>query len=365
MGPTTGIELELWVIDRRGELADGAPLVEALPFVDPEILRPLVEVKTEPHRRLSMLFRELRERLLRALAEADGHHLRLFAAGTPLNRGPLPTVPSPRLALQERIDPEDLALERVLARAGLHVHFARDPDPRVTRDRVNLLTALDPLAAAANASPYLGRRRVASSSRNLLYHVRSRSRFAERSRLWSYAGSVADWEGRLDRLWGEYPGRARECGIPPAELRRELRPDDSLWTPVRLRRDPSTIEYRSADAAPPGRILPVVEALARVVRLADRGGVELPEEPGREVTRDGSRIVLPPFLVLRALSEEAARLGLRSEPLRAYLARLGIEPEAFRPLEPTVTDGDALDDRAARRLRLRWADELERDLLTS
>lgn len=365
MGPTLGIELELWVIDRRGRLAEGAPVVEALSFVDPEILRPLVEVKTEPHRDLPALFQELRERLLRALTEADRHHLRLFASGTPFNRHPLPAVPSRRLAIQERIDPEDVAIELALARAGLHVHFARDADPRVTRDRVNLLTALDPLSAGANTSPYLGRRRAASSNRNLLYHFRDRPRFGARSHLWSYAGSVADWEGRLDRLWEEYEGAARSLGLDPAELRRVLGPDDSLWTPVRLRRDPPTIEYRSLDAAPPGRLLPVVETLSRMVGRAGRREVEVAGDAGTAPGQNGSRIVLPPFVVLRALSEEAARAGLHSDALRAYLRRLGAEPERFRPLGETLDRGETLDDHTARRLRLHLADELERDLLAN
>lgn len=362
MGTTAGIELELWVIDRQGRLAEGGPLVEALPFVDPEILRSLVEVRTEPHADVAALFGELRERVLVVLSAADRLHLRLFACGTPLNRRPLPVVPGPRLAIQKRFDPEDIALERALARAGVHVHFDRDPDPRVTRDRLNLLTALEPLAAGANASPYLGRRRVASSSRKLVGQFRHRPRVDERSELWSYAGSVDEWEGRIDRLWREYERTAWARGIPLRELHRVVRPDDALWTPIRLRRRPATIEYRSLDAAPPGRILPVVEDLARLVDLTGRVEVEVANEPGRTPVREDSRIVLPPFVVLRALSEEAARSGLRSETLRTYLSRFEVDPARYRPLDAAMADGETLDDEAARRLRLRLADELERDL---
>lgn len=368
MAPTTtGIELELWVIDREGNLADGRPVVEALEFVDPEIFPSLIEVRTDPHRGLDALRRELRERTLAALAAADGQELRLFAFGTPLNRRPLPLAPSRRIALQERIDPADVALERALARAGLHVHFGRDggasPEPRVVRDRVNLLTALDPLSAAANASPYFGRVRLASSARNLLYRQRPAALFPERSRLWPYARSTRDWERRLDRLFRQYERAAVRRGVRRRELRRLMNPDDSLWPPVRLRRSPATVEYRSTDAAPPGRLFPVVEELARLVDEAEGKGVEVARGNGRLPERGRYGIVLPPMAVVHRLAAEAARHGLASEPLRAYLRRLGVEPRRFRPLAVPARRRAVLDDREARRLRRRLADELERDLL--
>lgn len=365
MGPAAGIEIELWVIDRGGRLAEAAPLVAALPFVDPEILRSLVEVRTEPHHDLAALFRELRERTLQALFEAERLHLRLFAFGTPLNRRPLPVVDSARLAIQNRVDPGDVALERTLGRAGVHVHFDRDPDPRITRDRLNLLTALDPLAAGANAAPYLGRCRIASSSRRLVGQVRLGAVPDERSELWAYTGSIAAWEGRVDRLWRDYERTAGMRGVEPGELHRFLRPDDALWTPVRLRRRLATIEYRSLDAAPPGRLLPVVEDLARLVDRAGRVGIQVAGEPDGVSKGNGAPIVVPPFLLLRALAEEAARFGLRSEPLRSYLSRLGLEPARYRPLDQSLAHGDTLDDQAARRLRLHLADELERDVAGS
>lgn len=368
MAPTTtGIELELWVIDRKGRLADGRPLAEALEFVDPEIFPSLVEVRTDPHRDLEALRRELRERTLGTLEAADGLDLRLFAFGTPLNRRPLPLAPSRRIALQARIDPADVALERALARAGLHVHFGRDggaaPGPRVVRDRINLLTALDPLSAAANASPYFGRVRLASSARNLLYRQRPAPLFPERSRLWPYARSARDWERRLDRLFRQYQRAAEARGVGRRELRRVMKPDDSLWPPVRLRRSPATVEYRSTDSAPPGRLFPVVEELARLVEEAGRKGVEVAQGDGRlpELGRYG--IVLPPMAAVHGLAAEAARHGLASESLRGYLRPFGIDPRRFRPLAVPARRRAFLDDREARRLRCRLADELERDLL--
>lgn len=359
MNTRVGIELELWVVDRKGRLRSARPLVEALDFVDPELVTPLVEVKTDPALSTSELRAQLRRRLSSALAAADRERLRVFALGTALNRGPLRLVESRRFRLQRRVTPREIETERRLARAGLHVHFSHSGERRPARDRINLLTALDPVAAVLNSSPYGAAVAAASSSRNFLYRYGRRLELPGHSTLWPYARTVEDWQREIDRRFRQFERLARWRGVSSGLVRRIQSPDDALWTPVRLRRRWPTVEYRSPDATLPSETLRLVGDLSRLIDQT-RGK---PVVVGREVGVHSAAIVVPPFPTVAALARDAAARGIDSEALVEYLDRLGIEPRRYRPLDRRLPYRRRLRDRERRHLRLALADLFEEDVL--
>jgi hypothetical protein len=80
----TGIEMELWVVNERGDLCDGQELTGAHKRIEPEFVGPLLEVRTEPHERNVDLGRNLRQTLRAAIREARMAGKQLVPLGTPV-----------------------------------------------------------------------------------------------------------------------------------------------------------------------------------------------------------------------------------------------------------------------------------------
>jgi len=81
---TTGVELELWVVDETGRLCDGADIAEAHRQIELEFINPLIEVKTEPQTSERGLRHDLQSTLRTAILTAERANKRLVPLGTPL-----------------------------------------------------------------------------------------------------------------------------------------------------------------------------------------------------------------------------------------------------------------------------------------
>jgi hypothetical protein len=81
---TTGVEMELWVVDERGRLCDGEGIAAAHDRIKPEFIDPLLEVQTEPHDATIDLRRDLQEVLSTAIDAAAAEGKALVPLGTPL-----------------------------------------------------------------------------------------------------------------------------------------------------------------------------------------------------------------------------------------------------------------------------------------
>lgn len=347
---TTGIELELWVIDENGCLCDGRHLADAHERIEPEFVAPLLEVRTEPHDTEAALRRDLDEVLGTAIRAARAEDERLVPLGTPLTEV-TDAAAGERGELFEQI--YGAGVRPAKNCAGTHLHFERDRTCR----QLNLLTALDPALALVSSAPYYCGERTRRSARAHAYRRECGTAFAPYCDLWSYVDSVGDWQRRVDRAFEAFTSLAAERGVSASRVERAFTAEDAVLNPVRLRRCQPTVEWRAPDAALPSEVVSLAADVGGLVaQTADK-----PVEVGEPGVHD-DHIGVPAFDDLYDLSRAAVAFGLAPEPVRDYLGRLGVDCSAYDPLSERLGAADAVSDARARELRLEQARRLEADV---
>ena len=358
------VEVEYWVIDDDGDLAEPGDLLDAAPGVEPEFVVPLIEVKTTPCATTAALREELFDRIGRVVRRADERGKGLVPLATPLWTGPIRDREHDRTRIQDRVVGE--RFEYVRHCAGTHVHVEQQPGREV--DQLNVLTALDPALALVNSSPYHGHEPIAAGARSMLYRWMAYDCVARQGRLWRYARDAAEWARRLERRYEEFVTEAVVAGFDRETVESCFDPEGAAWTPVKLRGEFSTVEWRSPDATLPSQAVrladDVVGAMERLV--GPEGGADVRVADASESARAraaADRVVLPAFDDLEALVEDAVREGLSSAAVRSYLDRMGFDVATYDPLSEAVRRERPLSADEARRLRLEYADRLRRDVL--
>ncbi|MHC3438994.1 glutamate-cysteine ligase family protein [Natrialbaceae archaeon A-gly3] len=349
----TSIEVEYWVVDEDGELTDPGELLEVSEHVVEEFVGPMVELKTPPCDGLEKLRQEFVGGLTDVLAVAERSGKGLVPLGTPVNCGPIEQRPGERGDIQERVLGEEFAYAKYCA--GTHVHVEK----RNVVDQLNTLIALDPALALCNSSPYFQGRPVASSARAYIYRKKCYEHFPKHGQLWEYAENVGQWSRRLERRFEEFKEAAMTEGIDEERVEAEFTPDDVVWTPVRLRQEYPTVEWRSPDATLPSETLRLVADLEDVMERLHHTNVTVAGEVGA-VTDDG--IVLPEFDPLCDLAEEAMIDGLASQNVRSYLERMGFSVDAYEPITERLGGHEYVNEADACELRRTYADVLARDV---
>lgn len=347
---STGVEMELWVVDERGALCDGHHLAEAHERVDPEFVDPLLEVRTEPHDSERDLRRDLRETLEAVLDAAgeDGKHL--VPLGTPLTACEAP-ADSARGRLFEEIYGDGVVSAKNCA--GTHVHFEQDD----VLDQLNLLTALDPALALVSSSPYYLGGRGADSSRAAAYRRNCGADFHRFCELWPYADSLDEWDGRVADAYDAFLDLAEGRGVDRARVETHFDPEDTVLNPVRLRQRQPTVEWRAPDTALPSQVLRLAGDVGELLTAPVTGAPTV----GSVGVDDGS-VGLPSFSTLREVSEAAIRDGLASDRVRTYLEGMGLDPGAYRPIAQQLYGPSVLEESTARDLRLEYARRLQADV---
>ncbi|MFC4988478.1 glutamate-cysteine ligase family protein [Saliphagus infecundisoli] len=348
----TSVEVEYWVIDPDGALAPAAPLAADLPFAEEEFVEPLFELKTPPCATIKELRETFADRLRLALEAAAERDRLLVPLGTPIDAGPIETLPSDRTRIQEVVVGDPFAHTKHCA--GTHVHV----EQRNVADQLNVLTALDPALALCHSSPYCGGQRVAASARARCYRGRSYADLPDHGRLWPYTGTVAEWKRRLEKRYAEFVERAVERGIDRERVETEFSPFDAVWTPIRLRREMPTVEWRAPDATLPSELLRLVEGVREVMDDVHTSVVRIEGEEG-ERTED--EIVLPRFEALSEYVERAIHDGLASLAVTAYLERMGFRVGEYGPLTHEF-EADRIEREDVRGLRLEYAERLREDV---
>jgi glutamate---cysteine ligase / carboxylate-amine ligase len=347
----TSVEMEFWVIGRDGALSGATGLTDASLRAEEEFVEPLLEIKTTPCESVEELRDDLVWRLERTVREANDRGKGLVPLGTPIHGGSIDPLPSGRTRIQRRVLGEDF--DYVKRCAGTHLHFEK----RDVVAQLNALIALDPALALVNSSPYYRGRRIAAGARPYVYRRMGYASFPAHGQLWEYVESVSEWDARLAKCYAEFESAALDAGISRGEFESNFSPDDTIWTPVRLRKEFPTVEWRSPDVALPSQILRLAGELYGVVERAN-DGVTI-GGPGL-VSDDG--VTLPEFGAVCEHTDEAIREGLESERVRSYLDRMGFDVPVYDPITRRIDGGPTVSREAARTLRLEYAEALERDV---
>ncbi|MFB6208383.1 MAG: glutamate-cysteine ligase family protein [Candidatus Nanohaloarchaea archaeon] len=349
-----GVELEYFTVNPSGELVSAEPITGELEFAAPEFATCIAEIKSEPQETVEELREDIKKKTREAIEHAREHDLRLVPLGTPLKHDGIELLESERLEMMKQFNPEDIKIEKELARAGTHIHFEKEN----VKDQLNVLTAMDPAFAALNASPYHQGNNNASSMRNWIYRYSWNPKFPESVSLWPYTESVEEWKEKIREAFKKFKAGALEAGIPEEKFMEHHHPDRSIWTPIRLRDQFPTVEYRSPDATLPGEALKMVEDLEKVIRESQQKDVVIGGKAG--ITEE--KVVLPEFEKVQRLSRVAAKQGLKSAELRGYLEKMGFSPGNYSPVVEKVENGSSIDREEAQTLRLKAAELLEEDV---
>ncbi|THE66621.1 glutamate--cysteine ligase [Salinadaptatus halalkaliphilus] len=348
------IEVEYWVVDEAGRLTDPGPLVDAAPGVEREFVEPVLEIKTTPCESTAQLRTELFDRLHQVLERADETGMGLVPLATPINHEEIRELESERTQIQNRAIGENF--EYVRHCAGTHIHVEQQPGHVV--DQLNTFIALDPALALVNSSPYFRGRRVTAGARSELYRRMAYADLEHQGQLWPYVDAVDDWDRRLEQRYEEFLTAALEAGVDRTAVEKHFDPESAVWTPVQLRAEFSTVEWRSPDATLPSQIVRVADRLATIVeRLVD---CEVRIEGERGVVTDDA-IVLPTFDAVCDYVDAAIRDGL-TPPVRSYLERMGFDVDAYEPVTAAIDGRRDVSVSAARRIRTQYADRLESDV---
>ena len=349
------VEVEYWVVDDDGALTEPGALTDVSEYVEPEFVGPLFELKTPPCETCDDLRRTFVDQLSEVLSVADELGKHLVPLGTPIDGDSIERRPGERGRIQERVIGPKFAYAKHCA--GTHLHFEK----RNVTDQLNVLIGLDPALALLNSSPYFRGERIANGARAYLYRKKCYEEFPAHGQLWAYVDTVAQWERRLDRRYDEFREAAVEAGIDGEAVDANFTPDDVVWTPIRLRDSMPTVEWRSPDAALPSQILRLVDEVDAVMEQLHHANVHVEGRTG-EVTDD--EITLPEFDAVCDLAAKAMVDGLDSPDVSAYLERMGFDVPGYDPISMRLQaeGSDHVGAGEAREIRLRYADELERDV---
>lgn len=345
-----GLEMEFWVVDEAGELCDGHDLAAVHERAIPEFVGSLLEVTTPPEDTVRGLAESLLDVLVAVIAEARRTDRRLVPLGTPLTSCPSP-ITSERGDVLERIYGEGLTVAKNCA--GTHVHFERENVAR----QLNLLTAFDPALALVSSSPYYRGERLADSSRAYAYRYKAGANFAKFRALWEYTDDVREWEERLQQVYDELRAAALNRDVTPEEFADLFDPENVVMTPVRLREQTPTVEWRAPDTALPSQVLWLIEDVAPLVERT----AHLPVETG-DPGVDSDAITVPPYADLQHLSDAAIERGLASTSVCKYLEAMGVDTTRYHPISGQVYGAETITEERARRVRLEFARRLEWDV---
>ncbi|WP_225334155.1 glutamate-cysteine ligase family protein [Halomicrobium urmianum] len=365
-----GIEMEFWVVDESGRLTDGQYLADRHELIEPEFVAPLIEVKTTPHEREGALRRELRRTLQAAMSAAGSEGHRLVPLGTPLTEASPDATTERGEAFEAIYDDEIVSTKNC---AGTHVHFERggvrpssagpgsgdEQRESAGVGALNLLTALDPALALVSSSPYYCGQRREHCSRAQAYRQREGGQFADFCDLWSYVDDVGEWRAAVESAYRRFGRMAAERGVSQGVVADHFTPEDTVLSPVRLRDELPTVEWRAPDTCLPSQAVRLAFDVGRVVRQTDEKPVAVGEP---EIGSDEIRV--PPFEDLCELVTRAIELGPDEPQVQTYLRRMGLDPSAYSPLADQISGQSTITESRARDLRLAAADWLRADVAT-
>ncbi|MFB6310947.1 MAG: glutamate-cysteine ligase family protein [Salinirussus sp.] len=347
-----GIELECWLVDDRGALAPPEGLVGEADWIHGEFVEPLIEVTTPPCESAAAAVETLAKRLDRTQALARERDRYLMPLGVPATDDSvrLRDPDDPRIAAQRAVIGDSFEHARYCA--GTHLHFEQ-VEPA---DQLRVLTAIDPAIALVTSTPYYRGDRVAACARPHVYRRWCYGPLPDHGRLWAYPTDVAEWRDRRKARYEEFTTAAQNAGLDRATIQSAFSIHDTIWSPVRLRDDLGTVEWRAPDTATLADLSRLTTDVEDIIRRGVDSGVRISSNSSVEGVR------IPPMEHLRRHVDAAIEHGLGDDAVAVYLDRLGFDVETYRPLGVRVGGKDHVDAATARQLHRQAVNRLERDL---
>ena len=328
-----GVEIEYWVVNDKGELISSKKLAEKVSFAEQEFVEPLIEIKTQPSKDAQQIKDEIEEKLIELTEEAENLGQNIVPLGTPLNSGEINQIQSKRGKLQRRIIGSDLeAAKRV---AGTHIHF----EQKNVKNQLNALIALDPALALTNSSPYYQGEKIAASSRNQVYRYKCYKQFPEHGQLWNYTDSQEEWEDRINKNFQKFTEKAENKGISKENIKENFTKYNALWTPVRLRKDFPTVEWRAPDTGKLEDTFRMIETIT-------------------EIMQSPEKLEKPPKSKLNSLTKKSIQEGLENQKVKNYLKKLGFQTKKYNPITHEINQGENISRKKARKTRLKISRQL-------
>lgn len=352
------IEIEYWVINEEGQLTDPGSMVDAAPGVEREFVIPLLEIKTSPCESSAELRKQLYSRLSRVLAAGEKEGTKLVPLSTPLHAKEIEDLPHERTRIQDRVVGDQF--ECVRHCAGTHIHFEQIPGREV--DQLNLLTAIDPALALVNSAPYFQGSYVADSARSEIYRWKAYDNLPYQGQLWPYVKNIEEWATRLDRRYEEFVTDAITKGIDRSEVESCFDPESAVWTPVKLRAEFPTVEWRSPDTAFPDQVLELADQVNTLMQHLRRTEIQIEGDRG---SISGDKITIPTFDVVENHVRLAIQRGLQSPEVRSYLDQMGFDILSFDPITYNLHTEETISIDRARTLRLKYAEQLEKNVINN
>ncbi len=350
MAMKLGLEVEYWVIDDEGNLTSAEEVIRAHEYVIPEFVDSLAEIVLPPMESRVALEITFADVLGAVLDVAAAHGTHLVPLGTPLLEES-PPVLSKRGATLERIYGDDLRFAKNVA--GSHIHF----DQTNPVAQANLLTALDPALALVASSPYYDGRRTATAARVAAYRRGMDERFHRFRDLQPYALTPDAHAKRVRQSFVSFLTLAVDSGVSEAAVYEQFSHENVSHSPVRIRDDLGTVEWRAPDTALPSKLTQLAFDIGGILEETAAKPVVVGTEPGLY----SGAIVIPPFESLQRLSNEAIADGLTPR-VRTYLEAFGIDPTAYSPLVDRFPRAAVISPDEARSRRLEFARLLKADV---
>ena len=352
-----GLEQELFLVDRSGELCDQADLfirrcweaaeAEGLDprCFKPECMKSLLEITTPPSSGLEDLARNYLSNLNLALEVGSELGIELCPLGT----YPLTIRPEVRDDPSYSVQARTIGPERFLHAgrcAGTHLHLELpagmvSPDVKASLnapvsqqqellDLYNLATALDPaLVALTRACPFYEGQTGGLAARTVHYRGMLGlpglyANLHEVAALSAYATRVEDLIDQQDERYGAWFAAMDRAGVDRqlfASTRADLH--RASWNPIRLNYH-GTVEIRSMDSNFPEVILAVCALVCGAAARVSHEHLRMrPSRRVRTIELAGDELLVPHFSYLSGeLLVAAVTEGVSDQRIEAYLDSL-------------------------------------------
>ncbi|PSH02053.1 MAG: hypothetical protein BRC26_02500, partial [Nanohaloarchaea archaeon QH_8_44_6] len=149
------------------------------------------------------------------------------------------------------------------------------------------------------------------------------------------------WKERREERFKKLEEAAVTKGVAQEKFKENFKPEDALWTPVRLREKVPTVEYRGLDISTPSEIKKYVKELKTAIQETEE--------------KD-----LPEFEKVRKTSERAIEKGITPQ-VKRYLKGFRFS-EDYSPITEKINEGKSMDRKEAWKIRVDMAKKMRKEV---